>query len=247
MLLPRPDTIVVEGSAPDATGVLRAVLRRARSGELHSPPLPLYLRPPDVSLSTPRPRGRPVSRRLEAVSEVMAGPLSMLHRACFPEDPWSSLAIAEIMSITGCFGRIAWADEMPAGFALALDLRKECEILALGVLSERRREGIGSALLDSVCSEGRIRGAECIVLEVAVDNSAALALYTARGFTAGRPSPELLSAGESLHRCPCAAAHVRRRNDPAISSVRLALSSRRVINRDRLFLRAPARFEEIGY
>jgi tRNA threonylcarbamoyladenosine biosynthesis protein TsaB len=54
MLLARSGTIVVEGSAPDATGVLRAVLRRARSGELHPPPLPLYLRPPDVSFSTTR-------------------------------------------------------------------------------------------------------------------------------------------------------------------------------------------------
>ena len=92
------------------------------------------------------------------------------------------MAIAEIMNITGFFGRIAWADEMPAGFVLALNLRKECEILSLGVLPERRREGIGSILLDSVCSEGRVRGAECIMLEVAVDNSAALALYTGRGF-----------------------------------------------------------------
>ena len=86
------------------------------------------------------------------------------------------------MNLTGFFGRIAWLDEMPAGFVLALDLRKECEILSLGVLPERRREGIGSTLLDSVCSEGRVRGAECIVLEVAVDNSAALALYTGRRF-----------------------------------------------------------------
>jgi ribosomal-protein-alanine N-acetyltransferase len=123
-----------------------------------------------------------VRPRLEPVSEVMADALSMLHHACFPEDSWSSLAIVEIMRIAGCFGRIAWADEMPAGFALAIDLRTECEILTLGVLSERRREGIGSALLDSVCSEGRVRGAKCIVLEVAVDNSAALALYSARGF-----------------------------------------------------------------
>jgi len=123
-----------------------------------------------------------VRRRLEPVSEVMADALSMLHHACFPEDPWSSLAIVEIMRIAGCFGRIAWADEMPAGFALAIDLREECEILTLGVLSERRREGIGSALLDSVCFEGRVRGAKCIVLEAAVDNSAALALYSARGF-----------------------------------------------------------------
>ena len=106
----------------------------------------------------------------------------MLHCACFPEDPWNPQAIAEIMNIAGFFGQIAWVDEMPAGFALALDLRKECEILALGVLPGWRREGIGAALLDSVCSEGSERGAECIVLEVAVDNSAALSLYTGRGF-----------------------------------------------------------------
>jgi tRNA threonylcarbamoyladenosine biosynthesis protein TsaB len=54
VLLARSGMIVVEGSAPDATGVLRAVLRRARSGELHAPPSPLYLRPPDVTFSTTR-------------------------------------------------------------------------------------------------------------------------------------------------------------------------------------------------
>lgn len=120
--------------------------------------------------------------RLQPLSKVLAGPLSMLHCACFPEDPWNSSAIAEIMNLTGFFGRIARLDDILTGFILALDLRKECEILSLGVLPERRREGIGSTLLDSVCSEGRVRGAECIVLEVAVDNSAALALYTGRGF-----------------------------------------------------------------
>jgi [ribosomal protein S18]-alanine N-acetyltransferase len=124
-----------------------------------------------------------VNRRLQPLSNALAGPLSMLHCACFPEDPWNSSAIVEIMNLTGFFGRIAWLDDMPAGFILALDLRKECEILSLGVLPERRREGIGSTLLDAVCSEGRVRGAECIFLEVAVDNSAALALYTGRGFT----------------------------------------------------------------
>ena len=81
-----------------------------------------------------------MNRCLLPLSKVLAGPLSMLHCACFPEDPWNSLAIVEIMNITGCFGRIAWADEMPAGFVLALDLRKECEILSQGVLPERRRE-----------------------------------------------------------------------------------------------------------
>lgn len=123
-----------------------------------------------------------MSRRFEPLSKVMTGPVSMLHCACFPEDPWNSLAIAEIMNIAGFFGHIAWVDEMPAGFALALHLGEECEILALGVLPSRRREGIGSALLDAICVEGRLRGARRIVLEVAVDNRAALSVYTARGF-----------------------------------------------------------------
>lgn len=51
MLLPRSSTIVVEGSGPDAAGVLRAVLRRVRGNESLPTPLPLYLRPPDVTVS----------------------------------------------------------------------------------------------------------------------------------------------------------------------------------------------------
>jgi len=52
MLLPRSCTTVIEGSAPDAAGVLRAVLRCARAGESRIKPLPLYLRPPNVTIST---------------------------------------------------------------------------------------------------------------------------------------------------------------------------------------------------
>ena len=52
ILSPRSCTIVIEGSAPDAAGVLQAVLRRARAGESRVKPLPLYLRPPDVTIST---------------------------------------------------------------------------------------------------------------------------------------------------------------------------------------------------
>ena len=123
-----------------------------------------------------------MSPRLEQVSCLMAEPVALLHSACFPEDPWNSSAIAEILGIAGFFGRIAWQGETPAGFVLALDLRKECEILSLGVLPERRHEGAGTALLNSVCVEARLRSAESIVLEAAVDNSAALGLYARRGF-----------------------------------------------------------------
>jgi [ribosomal protein S18]-alanine N-acetyltransferase len=123
-----------------------------------------------------------VSRRIEPVSVAMAGILSSLHGCCFDKDPWNTTSIAGIMGIGGFFGRIALENEHPTGFALALDLGEECEIVSLGVLPERRREGCGSALLASVCSEALWRGSRSVVLEVAADNIAARALYAARGF-----------------------------------------------------------------
>jgi [ribosomal protein S18]-alanine N-acetyltransferase len=113
---------------------------------------------------------------------MMAGALSALHGSCFHDDPWDIQAIAGIMGIAGFFGRIAWENEQPVGFILALDLGEECEILSLGVLPERRRAGCGTALLDSVCSKAIQRSLRSVVLEVAADNLAARALYAARGF-----------------------------------------------------------------
>lgn len=127
-----------------------------------------------------------MSRRLDPVSGdptgVLAVPLSRLHRACFREEPWEPEAMAKIMAIAGFFGRIAWEDDEPAGFALALDLGGECEILALGVVPRHRRAGTGSALLASICDEVLRRGGHSIFLEVAADNAAARALYAAGGF-----------------------------------------------------------------
>jgi ribosomal-protein-alanine N-acetyltransferase len=152
-----------------------------------------------------------MTRRVESVCATAAGPLSTLHRACFPDDPWDVPAIIAIMGIPGFFGRTIWEGELPAGFALALDLSKECEILSLGVVPDRRRAGTGLALLDSVCFEARLRGAEGVVLEVAVDNGAARALYAVRGFTpVGRRRNYYRQAGRSVDalmlRLPLAAA-----------------------------------------
>jgi [ribosomal protein S18]-alanine N-acetyltransferase len=127
-----------------------------------------------------------LSLRLEGVcgraALILAAPLSLLHRLCFPDDPWSSTEMARIMAINGFFGRIAWDDDDPAGLALALDLGGECELLALGVASEHRRAGIGSALLTAICDEVAQRGGRRLFLEVAADNAAARALYTGSGF-----------------------------------------------------------------
>jgi tRNA threonylcarbamoyladenosine biosynthesis protein TsaB len=49
-LAQRPDTAVLEDSAPGAIGTLRAGLRLLRLGSAADAPRPLYLRPPDVRL-----------------------------------------------------------------------------------------------------------------------------------------------------------------------------------------------------
>ena len=120
--------------------------------------------------------------RIEPLPRGAAGPISLLHRACFPDDPWDAGAIEQIMGIPGFFGRVGWAKTAPVGFALALALGEEAEIVSLGVLPEHRRRGIGSALLDAICGEARSRGAARVVLEMASDNEAASALYAGRGF-----------------------------------------------------------------
>ena len=124
-----------------------------------------------------------MTSRIEPLPRGAAGPISLLHRACFPEDPWDVEAIEQTMAIPGFFGRVGWAKTAPVGFALALALGEEAEIVSLGVLPSHRRCGIGSAILDAICREARLRGAERVVLEMATDNEAAHALYAGRGFT----------------------------------------------------------------
>ena len=124
-----------------------------------------------------------MTSRIEPLLRGISCPISLLHRACFPEDPWDAEAIKQIMGIPGFFGRVAWAKTAAVGFALALALGEEAEIVSLGVLPDHRRCGIGSAILDAVCGEARLQGAERVVLEMASDNEAANALYAGRGFT----------------------------------------------------------------
>ncbi|HLY44034.1 MAG TPA: GNAT family N-acetyltransferase [Stellaceae bacterium] len=124
-----------------------------------------------------------MSLEIGPVPAGAAAPLAALHGACFPEDPWDAASLARILALSGGFGYLAWEGEAPAGFLLARDLGGEIEILSLGVLPERRRRGIGGALLAAATAEAARRGAGSLVLEVAVGNAAARRLYAAAGFT----------------------------------------------------------------
>jgi [ribosomal protein S18]-alanine N-acetyltransferase len=120
--------------------------------------------------------------QLQPVTGAGLAVLAEMHRRCFPDDPWNAGTLAEVLGLPGSFGWIACDGDDPVGFVLALAVASECEILSLGVLPQWRRAGTGLFLLDTVCAEARRRHAERIVLEVAVDNETARALYEKRGF-----------------------------------------------------------------
>lgn len=103
--------------------------------------------------------------------------LARLHALCFP-DPWDAAAIAALLATPGTF-----AFHSRDGFVLAREAAGEAEILTLAVAPAARGKGLGRALLQAALANARRLGAETMFLEVGVDNPAALALYTALGFT----------------------------------------------------------------
>lgn len=76
-----------------------------------------------------------------------------------------------------------------AGFAIAQPYKKHGRILTLDVLTQARRSGLGSRLLQE--SEARLRRHGCteVYLETAVDNEPAIKLYHKHGYRILRTLP----------------------------------------------------------
>lgn len=123
-----------------------------------------------------------MSLRIAVAPPLAAQPLALLHRACFPEDPWDAEAMDRILMLPGAFAYVAWQADDLTGFLLARDLGDEIEVLSLGVLLASRRRGIARGLLETVIGETARRQIGSIVLEVASDNEPARRLYGGLGF-----------------------------------------------------------------
>lgn len=73
-------------------------------------------------------------------------------------------------------------DEIREGFLIMRMAADEAEILNFGVVPWARRKGRGRELLDAAQLLAQGLGIRSLFLEVAVDNTAAIALYTGNGF-----------------------------------------------------------------
>ncbi|HXZ27110.1 MAG TPA: GNAT family N-acetyltransferase [Terriglobales bacterium] len=110
--------------------------------------------------------------------------LWQIDQECFSSGiAYSREELAEYMGIPGSFtlaGEIAEAGGSAhiVGFVLATrDRRGNGHIITIDVLEEARRRGLGSQLLAAAERRLAEQGCKRILLEVAVDNAAAIAFY----------------------------------------------------------------------
>jgi len=108
-----------------------------------------------------------------------------LHRQAFEpagERPWTRRDMAELLASPGVFGLFVGPDGREDGFALWRTAADEAELLTIAVQSDRRRDGLGRALLEAVVERARHGGAQNLFLEVGADNAPARSLYSQAGF-----------------------------------------------------------------
>ncbi len=104
---------------------------------------------------------------------------AQIHAACFTTPrPWSEPEFAELLASKHVF-LCARAE----GFALGRIAGPEAELLTIAVLPDCRAQGIGAGLLADFHTQATALGASDFFLEVATDNTAAIALYLRAGYT----------------------------------------------------------------
>ena len=117
--------------------------------------------------------------------------LAAIHAASFVNPrPWSAPELRALLDGPGAFLLTE-----PGGFLIGRTVADEAELLTLAVAPDRRRGGIGAHLVAAFTAKAQARGATTAFLEVAADNSAALALYRCHGFTETGRRPRYYTDG----------------------------------------------------
>lgn len=126
------------------------------------------------------------------LSPLLAEEAAALHAAAFEglERPYSAAELVSLVDGRAGFLIAAQAAQPMApltGFVLYRVAGGEAEIIVIAVAPVDQRRGTGAALLAAAEADAAHRGAARMILEVAVGNAPARALYAAAGYrSAGR-------------------------------------------------------------
>jgi [ribosomal protein S18]-alanine N-acetyltransferase len=122
-----------------------------------------------------------IDLRMLELADADLDALSELHGSCF-DARWSASFLQSLLTTPGCFGVVAGAKSAPDGLIVGRVAADEVEVLTLAVRPERRRSGIGGALVGLAAVHAATLGAVAMFLEVGTSNASARALYATRGF-----------------------------------------------------------------
>lgn len=104
--------------------------------------------------------------------------MARIHAAAFTQSrPWTETEFASLLDSPLCF-----ATGGARCFALVRVIADEAELLTIATDPAAQRQGLARALMRNWQKLAREGGAETAFLEVAADNTAALALYQSDGF-----------------------------------------------------------------
>ena len=108
--------------------------------------------------------------------------IETLEEEIFP-DPWSYRDVVDLISTEGAMCFSAVDEGRVVAYVIGRIIPPEGEIYRVAVSPEYRRRGIAYRLLDYAMKTSRGAGLECAFLEVRSQNTAAISLYTAYGFS----------------------------------------------------------------
>ena len=122
-----------------------------------------------------------------------------IDQLCFaPGIAYSRMELKFYMKRRGSFTLIAEGADAPpvAGFIVAEASRKNIgHIITIDVLPEARRFRVGSQLLEAAEERLLVAGCRGVVLETAVDNTAALSFYKRHAYFVVKTAPNYYSNG----------------------------------------------------
>lgn len=108
--------------------------------------------------------------------------ISEIEKECFPDEPWTFKMLASGFESDCFFGVLAEDGDDIAGYGGITVAADSADIDNIAVTEPYRNSGIGTAVLNELCSLAKSKGAAKVFLEVRVSNSPALSLYLKNGF-----------------------------------------------------------------
>lgn len=120
-----------------------------------------------------------------------------LDKELFPYSPWSASQYKEEFSTPTRHFVVAVDEEQKIlGYAgVFAPGAVEADILTVGVVPEQRGKGIAKALMSLITDWATAQGSTAMMLEVKVDNAAAIGLYQSLGYSTLNVRKDYFGAG----------------------------------------------------